>query len=233
MGCLEEPKRKLVELILKKHVELTDDPWYGKVISVVGMGGLGKTTLVKEVYDCQELRNEFNQGRIFWGIVQHPFNKEEFIESLAKQIPSNFRQVDDEGGAMEKKSKEYLKDKKYLIVLDDLSSLTEWEEIKKVLPTGNESRIIVTTRYRSPLAESISQPSDIYEIKELSKTDAVDLFYKAVYKTPNYRFISECSSIRKGGVEVYGYVSRDREFVRNIEEQLKKLPKEPVLKVHF
>ncbi|KAF3336333.1 disease resistance protein RPM1-like isoform X1 [Carex littledalei] len=74
---------------------------------------------------------------------------------------------------------------------DDLSSVSEWDKIKDVLPMVNGSRIIVTTRLR-PLAESISHPSDnIYEIKELSENDAFDLFFKAVYKTPNYRLVIE------------------------------------------
>ncbi|XP_078165540.1 disease resistance protein PIK6-NP-like isoform X1 [Carex rostrata] len=202
---LDVPKRKLVDLIRMEHIEYVDKPWNGKVISVVGMGGLGKTTLVREVYGCQELRNVFN-NHFAWVTVQHPFHKDEFIESLAKQVLSNFQAVDDEGETMEgkkkkseenskkttkeslaKKVKEYLKDKKYLIVLDDLSSVPEWDMIKDVLSSNNGSRIIVTTQSRSPLAEHISHPSEnIYEIKELSKNDALDLFFKAVYKTANY-----------------------------------------------
>ncbi|XP_078170441.1 disease resistance protein PIK6-NP-like [Carex rostrata] len=202
---LDVPKRKLVDLIRTEHIELVDKPWNGKVISVVGMGGLGKTTLVREVYGCQELRNVFN-NHFAWVTVQHPFNKDEFIESLAKQVLSNFQAVDDEGETMEgkkkkseensekttkesleKKVKEYLKDKKYLIVLDDLSSVPEWDMIMDVLSSNNGSRIIITTRSRSPLAERISHPSEnIYDIKELSENDALDLFFKAVYKTANY-----------------------------------------------
>ncbi|XP_078165992.1 disease resistance protein Pik-2-like [Carex rostrata] len=193
---LDEPKRKLVELILKED---------GEVISVVGMGGLGKTTLVREVYGCPELRNKFKY--FFWVTVLHPFNMEEFIESLANQIDA--QEVDNKGKKMEgnrikpellpkktiKEKKEevirYLKDNMCLIVLDDLSSVSEWDRIKPILPTGNGSRIIVTTRNRNPLAESITHPSDnIYDIKELSEKDAFDLFCKTVYKTPNYCLVS-------------------------------------------
>ncbi|XP_078165582.1 disease resistance protein Pik-2-like [Carex rostrata] len=206
---LDEPKRNLVDLIRKKHTELINEPWKGKAISVVGMGGLGKTTLVKEVYGSHELRNEFN-NHYAWVTVQHPFNKDEFIESLAIQVLPNFQAVDDKGETMEgkrkkleefkkttkesleKQVKEYLRDKKYFIVLDDLSSVPEWDMIKDVLSPNNGSRIIVTTRFRSPLAEHISHPSaNIYEIKELCEDDALNLFFKAVYMTPNYPFVSE------------------------------------------
>ncbi|KAF3335207.1 disease resistance protein RPM1-like protein [Carex littledalei] len=179
---LDEPQKELVELILKEHVELRDDePWKGKVISVVGTGGLGKTTLVRKVYGCQQLKDcEFKC--FAWVTVLHPFNTEEFIESLAKQIPSDAQEQLPNRSIIEMVTN-YLKDNKYLIVLDDLSSLSEWEKIKDILlPTGNESRIIVTTQSRL-LAEFISHPSDnIYQIKELSKNDAFDLFCKVVQK---------------------------------------------------
>lgn len=196
---LEEPKRKLVELILDASADTEQ-----RIISVVGMGGVGKTILVRNIYGCQALRDEFKC--FAWVTILHPFNTEEFIESLAKQIPFVTREVDNKGGTMngdnrrqepkksikekmEEKVTRYLKDKNYLIVLDDLSSMSEWDKIKHVLPTGNGSRIVVTTRLR-PLAESVrSSEKYMYEIEELSEKDAFDLFYKAVYKTPNYDLV--------------------------------------------
>ncbi|KAF3336407.1 Disease resistance protein RPM1 [Carex littledalei] len=202
---LEEPKRNLVNLILMED---------GEVISVVGMGGLGKTTLAKEVYGCKEVRDEFKC--FAWVTVQHPFNTEEFIETLAKQILSNAQEVDTERRTVDgnkiktellsKKNikemvTEFLKDKRYLIVLDDLSSMSEWNKMREVLPTVNGSRFIVTTRSR-PLAESISNSSDnIYEIKELSENDAFNLFCKAVYKTTNYRLLIDQSQTKDGPPE--------------------------------
>ncbi|XP_078170538.1 disease resistance protein Pik-2-like [Carex rostrata] len=202
---LKEPKRKLVELVLKED---------GKVISVVGMDGLGKTTLVREVYGSQEIRDKFEC--FAWVTISHPFNTEEFIESLAKQMTLNSKEADTEGRTVEgnKTKRELLPEKtikdkegtitrknKYLIVLDDLSSMSEWNKIRDVLPTVNESQFIVTTRSR-PLAESISNSSDnIYEIKELSENDAFDLFCKAVYKTPNYRLLIDQRKMKDGPPE--------------------------------
>ncbi|KAJ4757621.1 Disease resistance protein RPM1 [Rhynchospora pubera] len=184
---LDEPMEKLVGLIKQNSTEL-------KVISVVGMSGLGKTTLARKVCTVKDLSDDF---MFAWVNVLHPFNMEEFIESLAKQIllhtedvmqgPKSedqlFKKTRNEKMA-EKKVTDKLKEKKYVIVLDDLSLQSEWDKIKPVLPESTGSRIIVTTQSED-LAKSISVGSNIYNIDRLSSDDAEYLLYKTVFKTSN------------------------------------------------
>lgn len=189
---LDKPKQELLKLISENH----DVP---KVISVVGMGGCGKTTLVRNVYESPELSEEFKC--LAWVTVVHPFNMETFVVSLARQLPLVHHQED---GTKEtklrrfdmeqmKKNVEYLKRNKYVIVLDDLASETQWTEIMKVLNNESRgSRIIVTTRSES-LAKNISQSfisqlsqANIYVIPPLSKDDSLLLFYKAAFRNSDY-----------------------------------------------
>ncbi|KAJ4784128.1 Disease resistance protein RPM1 [Rhynchospora pubera] len=201
---LAKPMEELVELVLQEHAEQ-------KVISVIGMGGAGKTTLVRNVYSSQKLSNQFEF--VYWYNVLHPFKIEDFIERLAKKISVDENQkggmkgqisegkLNIEGNKtkienllrkkslkemteeMEMKVMEYLNNKKYVIVIDDLLSKSEWNLIEPKLPKSTGSRIIVTTRSTS-LAEDISHSSDdIFEIQTLEENHAKDLFFKAVYKT--------------------------------------------------
>lgn len=202
---LEKPIRDVINLILNENAH---EHQQLKVISVVGMDGLGKTTLVRKVYGDQEISVKF---RCFaWVTVLHPFNLGEFMESLFRQLyPPNSEGVETigmtkEGNMLapvlkrtrtksikeniEDKVKKYLKDKKYLVVIDDLSNEAEWEEMKPLLPTPDKHtscRIIVTTRSKN-LAKSISHQDDIHIMKPLSNDPSINLFYRTVFKTTKY-----------------------------------------------
>jgi len=132
-----------------------------EVVTICGKDGLGKTSLVKSIYQNEELRTSFE--RRAYVTIKHPFNLEDILDSLVKQLDDKEEEPDDkeEVSARKEKDKErggdrtklrvkrrrlddLLKEGKYLIVLDDLSSIKEWDSIN--LPkTNTEGRIIVTT----------------------------------------------------------------------------------------
>ncbi|CAL4906315.1 unnamed protein product [Urochloa decumbens] len=140
-----------------------------EVISVWGMGGLGKTTLVKDVYQSQELNAMFDKRASV--TVKRPFDRTDVLNSLAKQLSG-------------KKQWEHgiLDGKKYLIVLDDLSSTKEWTDIESYFPrTLKESRIIITTRINEIARQCSSKTTHILELKILEEKDALDLFTEKVF----------------------------------------------------
>ena len=132
-----------------------------EVVTICGKDGLGKTSLVKSIYQNEELRTSFE--RRAYVTIKHPFNLEDILDSLVKQLDDKEEEPDDkeEVSARKEKDKERGGDRtklrvkrrrlddllnkgKYLIVLDDLSSIKEWDSIN--LPkTNTEGRIIVTT----------------------------------------------------------------------------------------
>ncbi|RLM62157.1 hypothetical protein C2845_PM14G21380 [Panicum miliaceum] len=69
-----------------------------------------------------------------------------------------------------------LEGKTYLIVLDDLSSTTEWDAIIEHFPTTETaSRIIITTRVESIAKHCSKKDENIYMLKGLGDKDACDL----------------------------------------------------------
>jgi len=140
-----------------------------EVITVWGMGGLGKTTLVKDVYQSLELNAMFDKRACV--TVKRPFNHTEILNSLAEQLSSQKQWNPD-----------ILEGKKYLIVLDDLSTTKEWNDIQNHFPRMvAESRIIVTTRLNEIARHCSSKPTHIMELKILEEKDALDLFTEKVF----------------------------------------------------
>ena len=161
----ENDKLEIIKKISDKHSQEFE------VISIYGMGGLGKTTLVKHVYQSQELSAMFEKRACI--TIKRPFNQSELLNSLATQLG------DKEGNG--DKLANLLQGKCYLIVLDDISSTAEWDAIVNYFPTAvTRSRIIVTTREENIAKHCSRKDINIYKLKLLEYKDAYDLFTEKV-----------------------------------------------------
>ncbi|CAO2149813.1 unnamed protein product [Urochloa humidicola] len=157
-----------------------------KIVSVVGVGGLGKTTLTKAVYD--KLRPHFDCGA-FVPVGRDPdlkkvlrdiliaLDKERYME--AKYNILDERQLINE-------LRDFLLSKRYFIVIDDVWDVTSWEIIKSALDhKNNGSRIIITTRNGE-----VASKEDVYKLDPLSRDDSKRLFYVRLFgaegKCPAY-----------------------------------------------
>lgn len=139
------------------------------MISVWGMGGIGKTTLVREVYQSPKLSGLFEKRA--WATIMRPFNCSHLIKSLVVQL----------GDGTETVLTKLLQGKRYLIVLDDVWFVDEWDAIRSHLLETAGSCIIVTTRQESIAQHCSKKESDnIHMLKILQSDDARELFTKKV-----------------------------------------------------
>lgn len=81
---IEEPKRQLIGWLFHG-----DDPSL-KVVSVVGMGGLGKATLVKKVYDDSEVKLHFQAHT--WITVSQSFKIKELLKDMIQELFNELKQ---------------------------------------------------------------------------------------------------------------------------------------------
>ncbi|KAI4977922.1 hypothetical protein ZWY2020_014476 [Hordeum vulgare] len=156
-----------------------------KILSVVGFGGLGKTTLAKAVYD--ELRGQFGSWA-FVTVSQNP-DVRKVLRDLLYQLDNE--KYKDLGGAilfmaeteLIEKLQESLRTKRYFIVIDDLWDVKVWDTIRYALVDSNQgSRIITTTRNRDVSKACCSFNDDIiYNMKPLSETNSQILFHKRIF----------------------------------------------------
>ncbi|XP_037444590.1 disease resistance protein RGA5-like [Triticum dicoccoides] len=159
-----------------------------KVLSIVGFGGLGKTTLANEVY--RKIERHFD-CQAFVSVSQKPVIKK-IIKDLIYKVPcpDEFRkdiEIWDEATSIAK-LRELLKDKRYLVIVDDIWSTQAWSNIKCAFPDNNcSSRIITTTRIID-VARSCCPGSDdrVYEMAALSDLHSKRLFLKRIFGSEDH-----------------------------------------------
>ncbi|XP_059436279.1 disease resistance protein RPM1-like [Corylus avellana] len=156
------------------------------VMSVVGMGGIGKTTLAKKVYENESVKGHFD-CRV-WITVSQSCNVQKILMSMIDQIyqakETTLEQVDmiDEITLITQLRK-YLQQKRYVVFFDDVWKTKFWEIVKHALPyNGRGSRIIITTR--SDLIGAFCKESfsdQVHKLQPLSQDKAWELFCKKAF----------------------------------------------------
>ncbi|XBI76702.1 hypothetical protein VPH35_069904 [Triticum aestivum] len=173
-----KPKQELINLI---DVHAKTGP--AKVVCVVGMGGLGKTTLTSiENFSCCAwitVSQSFARMELLKVMIKELFGD----EALKRQLEGKVVRADDLVDYLRKK----LHDKRYFVVLDDVWNIDDWMWISSsVFPRNNNkgSRIMVTTRDVG-LAEECgleSSRSLIYHHAPLETKDAINLLLRKARK---------------------------------------------------
>ncbi|XP_059656937.1 disease resistance protein RPM1-like [Cornus florida] len=167
---------------------LVEDSPRLKVVSVVGMGGMGKTTLVKKAYDDMGVKNRFQCHA--WITVSQSFHLRELLKDVVRrlfdeakqQAPQSLETMDIND--LKAKIKDFLQQRRYVLVFDDVWSINAWDALKYAFPDNNSgSRILLTTRIVDVASTAcVESPDHIYTMEPLSQEESWTLFCRKTFQ---------------------------------------------------
>ncbi|GAU29583.1 hypothetical protein TSUD_153330 [Trifolium subterraneum] len=235
----EEPRNILIDWLVKGKDKLT-------VVSVVAMGGQGKTTLARNVFDSKEVMGHFSYR--VWITVSQSYKIEELLRGMLKELceqqndslPQKIHEMNKD--SLVDEVRKYLQEKRYVVVFDDVWNSPFWADIKfAMIDKQKGSRILITTR-NMDVATSCSDSAivKIHELKGLDDEQSLKLFNKKAFHDSDEvcpeklidissKIVKKCGGLPLAIIVIAGQLScknRNRiewyKFNENIKPKLKK-----------
>ncbi|PIN01248.1 Apoptotic ATPase [Handroanthus impetiginosus] len=143
-------------------------------VSVVGMPGLGKTTLAKKVF--KDIKDGFD-CRASVSVSQNP-NIKGFARNIANQVGLEKEEQEEN---LKVNLYSFLRGKRYVVFLDDIWHTTAWDSLRAYIPIPPESdgRIIITSR-DSCVGRYIGGENSLHQLDPFDYPTSWKLFSKSI-----------------------------------------------------
>ncbi|KAH0645643.1 hypothetical protein KY285_033687 [Solanum tuberosum] len=216
--------------IVKILINNVSDAQELSVLPIVGMGGLGKTTLAQMVFNDQTVTEHFYPK--IWICVSNDFDEKRLIKEIVEFIER--MSLGDMGLApLQMKLQELLNGKRYLLVLDDVwnEDQQKWDNLRAVLKVGASGASVLTTT-RLEKVGSIMGTLQPYGLSNLSQEDCWLLLMQRAFGyqeeiNPNLvaigkEIVKKCGGVplaakTLGGILRFKREEREWEHVRDSE----------------
>ncbi|XP_059282411.1 putative disease resistance protein RGA3 [Lycium ferocissimum] len=171
----DDDKRKIVE-ILMKHV---DDFQELLVLPIVGMGGLGKTTLAQLIFNDVWVHEHFDLK--IWVCVSYNFDEKRLTRAILEAIVGKDINAS-ELASLQSHLITLLRGKRYLLILDDVwnEDQEKWDKLKALLTIGSRGTSVITTTRLEKVA-SIMGTVQPHRLSCLSAYDCWLLFKQRAF----------------------------------------------------
>ncbi|KAI5342030.1 hypothetical protein L3X38_009905 [Prunus dulcis] len=166
------------------------------VVAIVGMAGLGKTTLAQFAFNNNsDVMKEF-EPRV-WASVSDDFDIVRVTKAILESVTSQPVKVE-EFSKMQHDLNEQLRGKKFLIVLDDIWNKGDlydlWTRLQSPFSVGAQgSKIIVTTRDLK--VAKIMRATEVHNLESVSDDNCLEIFEQHAFvnndRPPNFELLQK------------------------------------------
>ncbi|WRX28994.1 NB-ARC - like 10 [Theobroma cacao] len=174
----QEEKAALLELLLSNDGTGNE----ASVIPIIGMGGIGKTTLAQLLYNDTRIENSFEYKA--WVCVSEDFDTVSITKRILRSINRGCCTDDNDLNLLQVELKKMLAGKKLLLVLDDIWNENYLELTNLLSPFGVGTKILVTTRSHN--VSSIMGTVKAYPLQQLSEEDCLSVFTRHALRANDF-----------------------------------------------
>ncbi|VAH00317.1 unnamed protein product [Triticum turgidum subsp. durum] len=153
------------------------------VVPIVGMGGLGKTTLAQLIYNEPEVQKHFQL--LLWVCVSDTFDVNSLAKSIVEASPN--KNVDTDKPPLDRLQK-LVSGQRYLLVLDDVwdnKELRKWERLKVCLQHGGMGSAVLTTTRDKRVAEIMGADRAAYNLNALEDHFIKEIIVDRAFSSEN------------------------------------------------